>query len=205
MYIIKTSETKDRFLKLCFRAFIFPCIMILVLLYIPGPENGDIKQAASRVLTELPKEIKWQWWCLQFHLPFSLLSFSPSDLYFIPSSLMWQIWVALGPSYCILFFLSLFSGHFYVGNQTIMSFINILGEYITKQSLVWVWIRLCVVHIGKKAIPSLSLTLPSNSSALLLAWTLPRDVWHRPGNWDTTQKPLAWCFDSQLAPVSSGF
>lgn len=142
--------------------------MILVLLYIPGPENSDIEQAASCVLTELPEEIKWWWWCLQFHLPFSLLSFFPSDLYFIPSFLMWQIWVALGQSYYILFFLSLFSGHFY-GNQNIMSFINILWETSQSSHLVWVWICLCVVHIGKKAILSLSLTLPSNSSALLPA------------------------------------
>lgn len=178
--------------------------MILVLLYIPGPENGDIKQAASRVLTELPEEIKWQWWCLQFHLPFSLLSFSPSDLYFIPSSLMWQIWVALGQSYYILFFLSLFWS-FLCWKSEYNELHKHFRGYITKQSLVWVWICLCVVHIGKKAVLSLSLTLPSNSSALLPAWTVPHDVWHRPGNWDTTHKPLAWCFDSQLEPVSSGF
>lgn len=32
--------------------------MILVLLYIPGSENPDVKQAASCVLTELPEEIR---------------------------------------------------------------------------------------------------------------------------------------------------
>ena len=179
--------------------------MILVLLYIPGPENGDIKQAASHVLTEVPKEIKWQWWCLQFHLPFSLLSFSPLRSLLYP---LFSYVANLGCLRSILLYsvlpVSLFWSFLFWKSEYNELHKHFRG-YITKQSLVWVWICLCVVYIGKKAILSLSLTLPSNSSALLPAWTLPHNVWHRPGNWDTTHKPLAWCFDSQLEPVSSGF